>query len=103
MRLSRAGQLRRVLFRTEPVFVELMFEGGGTRTYRIVPETMAHGMLIGHVPRDAAESSQFFQGVMPQRVARFRVVGPGAASYENRIAIAWEERDRLPRVGIEPA
>jgi len=98
VRLSPWGRLRKLLFRTTPVFVEQWFASGRVDTARILPRNLADGALFYGVPRGLAELARLFEpaGEEPDRLISMRLFTPGGREFDPQIQIEWKavrERD----------
>jgi len=92
MRLTFLGAAAKTLFRIPPVHIDLIYNSGrGIMSYRIIPDTAKNGLLINFLPSTVEELSKLFTGVANDRVAQFRISGPGTIYYGKEISLTWKE------------
>jgi hypothetical protein len=80
------AQIRRILFREEPAFIEVRFRSGDTARYRFVPDQAASGLWINPLPRSSDHLEALFSGRLPR----------GARVTEIRLRVGWEQQGRRP-------
>jgi len=91
MKLNLAGNLAKMFFRVPPVYIDLLYESGTPVSYRITPDTARNGLLINFLPYRGEDLAGIFKGVARDRAVKFRISGPGTASYGDNISVNWEE------------
>lgn len=91
MQLTFLGAGIKTLFRIPPVYMDLIYDSGRGMSYRIIPDTAKNGLLINFLPSNAEELSKLFTGVANDRVAQFRISGPGTIYYGKEISLTWKE------------
>lgn len=91
MRLTSLGTAAKTLFRIPPVYIDLIYESGRAMSYRIIPDTAKNGLLINYLPSNAEELSKLFTGTANDRVAQFRISGPGILYYNKKMILTWKE------------
>lgn len=89
LRLSLRGRVESALLRVPPVFIELVYDTGESRSFRITPSTAAGGLPVNYVPLDPAALAGLFEGRRCQRVVWFRLTGPGLALHSRELALTW--------------
>jgi hypothetical protein len=95
LRHTTFGRLTLLLWRIEPLFIDLQYEDGRDLTFRFVPGTARNGVLLNYLPSSMFELLNLFQGIRPAAVVRFRIRGPGTGSYQEPFAITWRSTDWL--------
>jgi hypothetical protein len=88
-KFTTEGLLAKTLFRIPPITIELAYENGQSVTHRMIPDTARNGLLISHVPIDAADAALVFSGGAVDRVVRFRIGGPGAAYLRDTLDVEF--------------
>jgi hypothetical protein len=83
------GRLARLLYRIDPVFIDLRFADGGTVTARFIPSTAENGLLLNRLPMTLDDLLGLYSGTPPQEITAFRIHGPGVGSFEPRFEVAW--------------
>jgi len=94
MRLTLWGRAMKTAYRIPPVNIDLIYDSGKYSSYRIIPDTAKDGLLINYLPSSSEELSQLLAGISNDRVAMFRISGPGAAYYQRKISLSWEQLTR---------
>jgi len=89
LKLTALGSWRKVLYKIKPVELEVRYAGGESARWRFVPSTAERGLLLGAVPRSAQELADIFASRPIGPVTHFRIVGPGAASFEQEFQLDW--------------
>lgn len=90
------GRLSVLLWRIEPVEIDLQYADGRNLTFRILPETSENGLLMNYLPSSMYELLNLFQGIRPSPVVRFRVRGPGTSSFQRTLDIVWRSAPWIP-------
>jgi len=91
MSLSSLGRFAKFVFRIPPVYLECINESGRNRTYRITPEITEDGLLLNYLPADESECYDLLTNRRFDPVARFRIVGPGVAYYQELTTLRWRQ------------
>jgi hypothetical protein len=99
MPMTLMGTIRKLLFKIDPVYIDLRRPGGRVETYRVIVETMRDGMMIGLVPGSVGEAAEFLSTGSAPRVEAFRLHGPGARWYSKKLQITWEQAASQPVLG----
>ncbi|MGH2412522.1 MAG: hypothetical protein ACRDEA_02265 [Microcystaceae cyanobacterium] len=68
---SIIGKLYKVLYRVPPVMMQVNYQDGTRRQYRIIPENSSNGVFVSHLPRNDEEVLAFFRGELPAPVESF--------------------------------
>lgn len=90
LRLSPRGRIAKALFRIPPVDLRVDYEDGRRATYRVIPDLMRNGLLVGCIP-DPAAFSEFLRDFACRRVVRFQLWGEGLKYYGPVMYITWRE------------
>jgi hypothetical protein len=86
------GALRNILYKTNPIFLELDPDRGSPQRFRVVPDVLKHPFVINCLPlSSAALESVLFENVCSQRIKRFRFSGPGLDSFSSSAEITFTE------------
>ncbi len=83
------GFMRQILWKTSPVYLRLEYESGDTAEYRILPATASGGVLINYLPRTLQDLADLMAGCAFNKVRRFQLYGPGAASFQRHFDVTW--------------
>jgi hypothetical protein len=89
MQPNLPGRVAAMLFRIDPVYVELHYQSGRAVRFRITPETLRDGVIINY-PSDSLERlAKLFAGTADERVTSLRIFGPGAWAFKSMFTIHW--------------
>ena len=91
LRHDLGGRLASLLWRVDPVLLDLQLAEGGTITVRFLPSTAENGLLLNRVPMTLLELLDLYRGSLPRELTAFRIHGPGAASFEPNFDVTWAE------------
>jgi hypothetical protein len=93
LRQRLIGRLMDLVWRIDPVYIDVRFDDGSTATHRVIPDTAQNGLLVGPLPRNETELAGLLSDDDSQlvRARHIRIRGPGAASFESKFPIAWLE------------
>jgi hypothetical protein len=83
------GRVAGLVWRIDPVMVDIRFEDGSVSTYRLIPETAQDGLLISPLPTSGAEFRALLRGGASRRVEAIRIHGPGSDAFDPSIRIVW--------------
>ncbi len=85
------GQLSSLLFRVNPVHMEITYENGEKRSWRVVRPNLVHGFVIQPFPTDLSEIARFANtGDVPERgVASFRLVPTTPSQFDPEILVEF--------------
>jgi hypothetical protein len=83
------GLIRQILWKTSPVYLRLEYENGDKAEFRILPATASGGVLINYLPRTVQDLADLMAGCAFNKVRRFQLSGPGAASFQQRFDVNW--------------
>lgn len=89
MRPNLSGQIRRYFWKTPSVEIEFEHQSGKRQVMRVIPDTLAGGILINALTSSLRDMVDLFSNVTYDPVKRFRIIGPGLASFDNSIRIEW--------------
>jgi hypothetical protein len=92
--LSPVGRLRKLLFRIDPVYVEVVYCDGRAVRHRILPDTARNGLLLDHLADEDGVLDAILDRTAGARITRIRLSGPGLRSYRSPVRITWAE---IPR------
>ncbi|MGH2662606.1 MAG: hypothetical protein ACRDH8_07310 [Actinomycetota bacterium] len=93
---SVLGRLAGLVWRVDPMFIDLQYADGRLVTWRILPTTAEDGMLMNLLPSSHAEVEALFSGHLTARVIGVRFHGPGAGSFKEELDIVWERGPYVP-------
>jgi len=91
LRHDLGGRLASLLWRVDPLLLDLKLAEGGTITVRFLPSTAENGLLLNRVPMTLLELLDLYRGSLPRELTAFRIHGPGAASFEPEFDVTWAE------------
>jgi hypothetical protein len=98
---SAFGSVRGLLYRVNPIFLDVAYASGETRRWRTVWPSLANGFVVDPMPRNQYEFAAFARTLarLPDPVVSiaFHTGSPG--QYRSTIRVAWFE---LPRLGTAP-
>jgi hypothetical protein len=91
------GALATLVWRIDPVFVDLRLADGGVVTARMLPATAPNGLLLDPLPLDENEFLRLLSdGTTTRRVVRFRIHGPGTGAFEPTFRVVWRRARWVP-------
>lgn len=86
------GSARRILYKTEPVYVDFETERGSRARFRVIPDVLREPFIINCLPLDPAGLDfLLMDDVCQQRVTRFRFSGDGLESYSSSVQVSFAE------------
>jgi len=92
LELNAIGILRKILFRIPEVRMQLSDSSGVIGDYRVIPDTLADGLLVNSLPLGLEGVSVLLnQGKIQESVIRFEVYGEGARFYKPEISLDFYE------------
>lgn len=91
LKLRFIGKITKTLFRIDPVYIDLLYDSGKGASFRIVPDTAKNGLLINYLPTNHYELANLLNGIADDRVAKFRISGPGSLYLDKDIHLKWLE------------
>jgi len=98
---SVLGSARVLLYRVDPVYLDVTYASGETRRWRTVWPNLANGFIVDPMPRNQDEFAAFARTLtrLPDPVVSiaFHTGSPG--QYRSTIRVVWFE---LPRLGTAP-
>lgn len=96
------GMAAGFFFRIPPMYVEVEYETGEKKSFRLIPGCAREGILISSLPFGENAGALFERNFSTWKVRRFRVTGPGIAEY--RISpLVWKEMMILPAPAPSPS
>jgi hypothetical protein len=78
LRLTPLGRLSVLLWRAPRVFLDVAWDDGSTRRFRVVPTTLGDGIIVSPIPHDQEETSIFFAARGGVRVRSITISAPSA-------------------------
>lgn len=96
LRPTLLGRAASLLWRIDPVLIDLQFENDAVRTYRFLPPTASGGLLLNRPPQSIDGLADLLEGRLPPEVERFRVHGPGIERYEAPFEVVWQTARWMP-------
>jgi hypothetical protein len=91
MHTTLKGKLASTFYLIPPVNIDLVYTSGKVLSWRIVPDTLADGILVNYLPSNGDELDKTFAGRADDRVQKFEISGPGINYYDNNLDITWRE------------
>jgi len=91
LRHDLGGWLASLLWRVDPLLLDLQLAEGGTITVRFLPSTAQNGLLLNRLPMTLVELLDLYGGSLPRELTAFRIHGPGTASFERDFDVTWAE------------
>jgi hypothetical protein len=86
------GAVRRILYKTEPVYVDFETERGTHARFRIIPDVLREPFIVNCLPLDPAGLDLLLgDNVCQERVTRFRFSGDGLESYSSPVQLSFAE------------
>ncbi len=93
--ISGAG--RKLLYKIDPVYMELEPDLGSPQRFRVIPDLLQHQFVVNCLPLNAAALEDIlFENTCPQRVKRFRFLGEGLNSFSVNARITFTETQDEP-------
>ena len=93
------GRVAALLWRVDPVLIDLRLADGRAITFRFLPFTAENGLLLNRLPMTLQELMDLYGGTLPRELTAFRIHGAGAASFKRDFEVAWSEGRWEPAVG----
>ena len=87
------GRLARLVYRVDPVLLDLRLPTGGVITARFLPSTAENGLLLNRLPMTLEELLGLYAGPPPRKLTAFRIRGPGIGSFQQEFEVAWSEAE----------
>jgi len=94
LRLNFMGGVVKTLLKIPAVYIDLQFDSGREIRYRIIPDNAKNGLLINYLPIDSISFNDLLSGTAKDRVARYKISGPGTNFYINDYTIIINQLDR---------
>jgi hypothetical protein len=91
LRHDLGGRVASLLWRVDPVLMDLRLADGGAITVRFLPSTAENGLLLNHLPMTLQELLDLYGGALPRELTGFRIHGPGTASFQRDFEVDWTE------------
>ena len=86
------GAARRILYKTEPVYVDFETDHGSHARFRVIPDVLQQPFIVNCLPLDPADLDYLlFNDFCQQRVTRFRFSGDGLESYSSPVQLSFAE------------
>ena len=86
------GAARKLLYKVDPVYIELEPDVGRPQRFRVIPDVLQQPFLINCLPlSSAALEDLLFESNCPQRVRRFRFLGQGLSSFSGAARVTFTE------------
>ncbi len=86
------GRARSILYKTNPVYMELETDHHSLWRFRVIPDVLRHPFVINCLPLNASGlKSLVFENTCQQKITRFRFSGAGLDSYSSLAEIAFAE------------
>ncbi len=90
------ARLRKLLFRLDPVWLQVEFRSGHKERWRVMRPNLETGILINQLPRDLGDIALLGRGcALPDPVVSVRLQADRPQDYQSAIPIRWE-RSRTP-------
>ncbi len=95
------GSVRRLLYRLNPVFLNVIYASGDRRRWRTVWPDLVGGFIVDPMPRNRDEFAAFARDLerLPDRVVSIAFHTASPSQYQSTIRVTWLE---LPRPGAKP-
>lgn len=91
LRHDLSGRIAALVWRVEPLLIDLKLAEGGVITVRFLPSTAVNGMLLNRLPMTLQELLDFYQGRLPRELVAIRLHGKGMSSFQPTFEIEWFE------------
>ena len=91
LRKTFLGKLRELLYRTDPVFIDLAYINGTYSHFRMVPLQAENGILLSCLPSAIDGFKDLFLLTPKQRVAYFLITGPGTKSFNKCCQVEFDD------------
>lgn len=85
------GTVQELVYRTDPVFVDVSYADGSYGYFRFLPVQAASGILISGLPSSIEGLNQLFSLAAQQRVNCFQIHGPGISSFKKGFKVEFLE------------
>jgi hypothetical protein len=90
LRRRTLGWLWNMIFRSDPVFLQVTTASGRSRAYRIVVDTARDGILVDATLQSAADLPLLFDCCpFEDPVRAMRITGPGTWAFDPLLSINW--------------
>ncbi|MBX9686408.1 MAG: hypothetical protein K2X27_06870 [Candidatus Obscuribacterales bacterium] len=89
MEKTRIGFLRELLYRTDPVYIDLLYENGSFGHFRMVPLQADSGVMLSQMPRTIEGMRDLFANKASEKVRAFMLSGPGLKSFQKRLKVEF--------------
>ena len=85
------GKLRKLLFRLDPVWLNVEFRSGRKQRWRAIRPNLENGVLINQFPQDLGDIALLGRDcALPDPVVSIRLEADRPQDYQSEIAIRWE-------------
>jgi hypothetical protein len=85
------GKLRKLLFRLDPVWLQVEFRSGRKERWRAMRPNLESGVLINQLPQDLGDIALLGRGcALPDPVVSIRLEADRPQDYQSAIPIRWE-------------
>ncbi len=90
------GKLRKLLFRLDPIWLQVEFRSGHKQRWRVMRPNLENGVLMNQLPQDLGDIALLGRGcALPDPVVSIRLEADRPQDYQSGIPIRWE-RLRTP-------
>jgi hypothetical protein len=86
-----SGRLAGLLWRVDPLLLDLELADGGVITVRFLPSTARDGILLNRLPMTLEELVNLYAGTLPRELVALRIHGAGTSSFEPKFEVRWFE------------
>ncbi|MBD2488091.1 hypothetical protein [Aulosira sp. FACHB-615] len=98
---SFLGKIYKMIFRSPPVKIDILFKNASSHSFRIIPENSENGIIISHLPLNDIQALSFFKGKWNQRVRSFKFSAVNPFLYKKNIQIKMDTYQVDPSIQIK--
>jgi hypothetical protein len=85
------GKLRKLLFRLDPVWLNVQFRSGRRQRWRVMRPNLENGVLMNQLPQNLGDLALLGRGcALPDPVVSIRLEADRPQDYQSDIPIRWE-------------
>ena len=94
---SLLGKLLKLLFKSSPVELRVIYSDGTINQYRMVQDSASNGIVVSHLARSEQEAFSLFKDSISSKVASFSIHTKDSFMYEKNIEIETVSSEFTPK------